>query len=75
MTPSPSGSGTAGAARSHLLVGRGQAGLQEACLAYVQDVWTDVTPKSLRKQTPRRSRGPSAPAPALVSAPHPRHSR
>lgn len=29
----------------------GTPGSREACLAYVKEVWTDMTPKSLRKQT------------------------
>jgi MbtH protein len=29
----------------------GKPGSREECLAYVQEVWTDMTPKSLRKQT------------------------
>ena len=29
----------------------GKPGSREECLAYVREVWTDMTPKSLRKQT------------------------
>ncbi|HYH80461.1 MAG TPA: MbtH family NRPS accessory protein [Longimicrobium sp.] len=29
----------------------GKPGSREECLAYVEEVWTDMTPKSLRKQT------------------------
>lgn len=29
----------------------GKRGSKEECLAYVKEVWTDMTPKSLRKQT------------------------
>ncbi|HEX2186782.1 MAG TPA: MbtH family NRPS accessory protein, partial [Chloroflexota bacterium] len=29
----------------------GEPGSKEECLAYVEEVWTDMTPKSLRKQT------------------------
>jgi MbtH protein len=29
----------------------GEPGSREACLAYVKEVWTDMTPKSLRRQT------------------------
>lgn len=29
----------------------GEPGSRTACLAYVKEVWTDMTPKSLRKQT------------------------
>jgi MbtH protein len=28
----------------------GQEGLKEECLAYIEKVWTDMRPKSLRKQ-------------------------
>jgi MbtH protein len=29
----------------------GRPGSRAECLAYVEEVWTDITPKSLRKQT------------------------
>ena len=29
---------------------RGQSGSKEACLAYINKVWTDMRPLSLRKQ-------------------------
>jgi MbtH protein len=28
----------------------GKEGLKEECLAYIEEVWTDIRPKSLRKQ-------------------------
>jgi MbtH protein len=28
----------------------GKEGLKEECLAYIEEVWTDMRPKSLRKQ-------------------------
>ena len=35
----------------------GRRGSKAECLAYIQEVWTDLRPKSLRRQTPPDSVG------------------
>lgn len=35
----------------------GKEGLKQECLAYIEEVWTDMRPLSLRKQMEEQARG------------------
>jgi uncharacterized protein YbdZ (MbtH family) len=41
----------------------GKTGTKDACLAYINEVWTDMTPLSLRKKMAELAKNPPAPAP------------
>lgn len=42
----------------------GKVGLKEECLAYIEEVWTDMRPLSLRKQMEEAGRNPTPPGDA-----------
>ena len=46
----------------------GQSGCKAACLAYIEKVWTDMRPLSLRQQMEERAGQPPPPPPALEDA-------
>ncbi|AVT32030.1 MULTISPECIES: MbtH family NRPS accessory protein [unclassified Plantactinospora] len=35
----------------------GRAGSEEECLGYIEEVWTDMTPRSVRRRLDEASRG------------------
>lgn len=43
----------------------GKSGLKAECLAYIEEVWTDMRPLSLRKQMEEMARQPVSPPPPL----------
>jgi uncharacterized protein YbdZ (MbtH family) len=43
----------------------GKIGTKAECLAYIKDVWTDMTPLSLRKQMEEFAKNPPRPSPTL----------
>ena len=45
----------------------GKAGDKEQCLAYIKEVWTDMTPLSLRRSHTQGSEPASQPLPAIGS--------
>jgi uncharacterized protein YbdZ (MbtH family) len=44
----------------------GMAGTKEECLAHIDEVWTDMRPRSLREHMERASREPAVPPPPLL---------
>ena len=52
----------------------GKSGLKAECLAYIEEVWTDMRPLSLRKQMEEaeRNRPPMPPMPPTDSSPEPK---
>src|SRR6185436_10349872 len=52
----------------------GKSGPKADCLAYVKEVWTDMTPLSLRKKMEALANSPRPPAPAPTAPPQPRKS-
>jgi uncharacterized protein YbdZ (MbtH family) len=49
----------------------GPSGLKQACLDYIETVWTDMRPLSLRKQMEAAAQGPAPPPPAAPASPAP----
>src|SRR5471032_1713195 len=47
----------------------GKTGAKGECLDYIKEVWTDMTPLSLRKQMAEFAKNPPPPAPAPESGP------
>lgn len=47
----------------------GVAGTKEQCLANIEEVWTDMRPRSLREHMERASRKPAPPPPAVPEGP------
>jgi MbtH protein len=48
----------------------GKSGLKTECLSYIEEVWTDMRPLSLRKQM-AEARARTAPAGEPAATPHP----
>ncbi|MDH3602641.1 MAG: MbtH family NRPS accessory protein [Candidatus Tectomicrobia bacterium] len=49
----------------------GKSGLKAECLEYIEEVWTDMRPLSLRKQMEEAARNPVPSDPVLPSTPEP----
>lgn len=47
----------------------GKTGTKNECLAYIQEVWTDMRPLSLRKKMEEFAKNPPPPAPRAVEEP------
>src|ERR1700694_1663562 len=48
----------------------GKRGIKAECLAYVEEVWTDMRPLSLRKKMEELAQNPPAPAPSISKVPN-----